>query len=132
MPASKQPTRPASKTAVAPKAQPRPKAAPALAPAPVAAPAKSSKPAALPKAVKPAKPPKQRSKPVRDSFTMPPADFALIAALKARTGTAGRETKKSELLRAGLHALDALNTPALLAALGALAPVKVGRPKSGR
>jgi hypothetical protein len=132
MPASKQPTRPARKTAAAPKAQHQPKASPALPQPAAAAPAKSSKPAAPAKAAKPAKPPKQRSKPVRDSFTMPPADFALIASLKARTGTAGRETKKSELLRAGLHALDALNTPALLAALGALAPVKVGRPKSGR
>jgi type IV secretory pathway VirB10-like protein len=135
MPASKQASRPVRKTAVAPKVQPRPKAAPAVPQPAVAAPAKSSKPAAppkAPKAAKPAKPPKQRSKPVRDSFTMPPADFALIASLKARTGTAGRETKKSELLRAGLHALEALNTPALLAALGALAPVKVGRPKSGR
>jgi hypothetical protein len=82
-------------------------------------------------AAKPAKPAKLRKKPVRDSFTMPVADFALIATLKARALAAKRETKKSELLRAGLHALAALNTGALLAALRALEPVKIGRPKSG-
>jgi hypothetical protein len=80
---------------------------------------------------KPARAPKVRQKPVRDSFTMPEADFALIATLKARLLTAGRETKKSELLRAGLHALDALDTKKLVEALGQLEPVKVGRPKKG-
>ncbi len=93
--------------------------------------AKSAKPVKLAKAVKAAKPPKLRSKPVRDSFTMPEADFALIATLKARTLAAKRETKKSELLRAGLHALAALDAGALVAALAALEPVKIGRPKSG-
>lgn len=66
---------------------------------------------------------------VRDGFTMPAADHALIAALKLRAMRAGRETKKSELLRAGLQALAALDTRALLAALDRLAPVKTGRPR---
>lgn len=66
---------------------------------------------------------------MRDSFTMPEADFALIATLKARTLSAQREVKKSELLRAGLHALAALATPALVAAIAQLEPVKIGRPK---
>lgn len=78
-----------------------------------------------------AKPPKLRRKPVRDSFTMPEADFALIATLKARALSAKHVVKKSELLRAGLQALAALDTPALVAALGQLEPVKVGRPKKG-
>ena len=96
-----------------------------------------AKPATPPQAAKPAKPakpakaPKQQDKPVRDSFTMPEADFALIAALKQRAMAAQRETKKSELLRAGLHALAAMDTPALLSALGKLATVKIGRPKKG-
>ena len=77
------------------------------------------------------KPAKLRQKPVRDSFTMPATDFALIAILKARALVARRETKKSELLRAGLHVLTALDTPALLATLGKLNEVKVGRPKKG-
>jgi hypothetical protein len=100
----------------------------------VAKPALASKPAlAVPVAApgKAGKAPKLRQKPVRDSFTMPEADFVLIATLKARAMAAQRETKKSELLRAGLHALFALDTPALVAALGQLDPVKIGRPKKG-
>jgi hypothetical protein len=85
--------------------------------------------ARLTKAVEAPKPAKLRQKPVRDSFTMPETDFALIAMLKARALAAQRETKKSELLRAGLHVLTALDTPALLATLGKLDQVKVGRPK---
>jgi hypothetical protein len=81
------------------------------------------------KADKAGKPPKLHRKPVRDSFTMPEADFALIATLKARALAGQRETKKSELLRAGLHALAALSPAELVAALGQLDPVKIGRPK---
>ena len=68
---------------------------------------------------------------VRDGFTMPEADFALFAKLKARAMAGKRETKKSELLRAGLHALNAMTTVELLSALAALAPIQVGRPKKG-
>lgn len=83
------------------------------------------------KATKPEKAPKVRQKPVRDSFTMPEADFSLVATLKARALAGQRETKKSELLRAGLHALAAMDGPTLLAALQALDPIKTGRPKKG-
>jgi hypothetical protein len=72
---------------------------------------------------------KQRVRLVRDSFTMPEPDFALIAALKARTMAAQRETKKSELLRAGLQVLMALDDGTLMNALGRLQPLKLGRPK---
>jgi hypothetical protein len=75
------------------------------------------------------KPAKQRMRLVRDSFTMPEPDFALIAALKARTMAAQRETKKSELLRAGLQVLMALDDGTLMNALGRLQPLKLGRPK---
>ncbi len=75
------------------------------------------------------KPKKHRGKPVRDSFTMPEADFALVATLKSRTLSAQRATKKSELLRAGLHALAAMSTPELIKALNRLEPIAVGRPK---
>ena len=118
---------PAAPTRVTPAVKPSKSTKPAKS----AKPAKPAKPAKGVDLAKAAKPTKLRQKPVRDSFTMPEADFALIAALKARLLSAERETKKSELLRAGLHALAALDTAALLAALGALAPVKVGRPKSG-
>lgn len=77
------------------------------------------------------KPPKLRARLVRDSFTMPDSDFALIATLKTRALSANREAKKSELLRAGLHALMALDSDTLLGALGRLQPLKVGRPKKG-
>ena len=94
-------------------------------------PPKSAPVQRTPKPPKAAKPPKLRHKPVRDSFTMPEADFALIATLKARALSAQRVVKKSELLRAGLHALAALDTPTLVAALGQLDPIKIGRPKKG-
>lgn len=66
---------------------------------------------------------------VRDSFTMPADDFALVALLKGRALQAQRPAKKSELLRAGLRALSGLSPQALAKALDALAPVKAGRPK---
>lgn len=90
---------------------------------------KAAKPAEAAKASKPAKPPKVRIKLVRDGFTMPETDFSLIATLKARALAAAREAKKSELLRAGLHALAAFDTPRLIAMLDELQPVKTGRPK---
>lgn len=119
----KQPAKPAAAKAVV-----ATKAAKVVVTETPAKPAKEPKPAKVTKA---AKEPKARLKPVRDSFTMPEADFTLIATLKARALGAKREAKKSELLRAGLHALAALDTGALVAALNRLAPVKVGRPRKG-
>ena len=72
---------------------------------------------------------KPRIKPVRDSFTMPQQDFDLVAAMKKRALGFQRPAKKSELLRAGLHALHALDNAALKTALERLSPVKAGRPK---
>lgn len=72
---------------------------------------------------------KVRSKLVRDSFTMPEQDFGLIAALKERALNFKRPTKKSELLRAGLQALQLLPDAKLRIALDALVPLKAGRPK---
>ncbi len=73
---------------------------------------------------------KLRQKLVRDSFTMPQADFDQIDALKARALAFLRPAKKSELLRAGLQALSALGDSELKAALESLSPLKVGRPKN--
>ena len=78
---------------------------------------------------KPSKPAKVRL--VRDSFTMPEADFALVAVLKARALGLGRAAKKSELLRAGLQLLNQQDAPGLLTALERLQPIKTGRPKRG-
>ncbi len=66
---------------------------------------------------------------IRDGFTMPAADHALIAQLKARAVELKRPAKKSELLRAGLQLLVQLSDRALLSALTALADVPQGRPK---
>ncbi|MBA4342897.1 MAG: hypothetical protein C0423_12190 [Methylibium sp.] len=93
---------------------------------------KAAKPAKAQKAAKPAKAAeKPRAKLVRDSFTMPEMDFALLDQLKARALELKRQAKKSELLRAGLQALAALAPTQLLQALERLAPVKTGRPKKG-
>jgi len=107
----------------------------------VAAPAKTTaraKPKAEAAAAKPAKPPKAPKAPkapkreplVRDSFTMPQADFALIATLKERAVQFKRPAKKSELLRAGLQGLATLSDAQLRSALDRLAPLKPGRPKN--
>ena len=66
---------------------------------------------------------------MRDSFTMPQADFALIQQLKDRALGFKRATKKSELLRAGLQALAALGDAQLRTLLNSLTALKTGRPK---
>jgi len=66
---------------------------------------------------------------VRDSFTMPQSDYAKIAALKQVCLRAGLHVKKSELLRAGLHALSKLGTTQLRRAIAQLEQIRTGRPK---
>ena len=65
---------------------------------------------------------------VRDSFTMPRAEHALIADLKSRALAQGVAARKSELLRAGIQLLDALENEELRRVLSRLARVKTGRP----
>jgi hypothetical protein len=97
--------------------------------APKAAPKPTFRAAAAPAASE--KVPKPRRALVRDSFTMPQADFDLIAVLKERALSFKRPTKKSELLRAGLQVLLTQTDAQLRAALDRLAPLKPGRPKKG-
>ncbi|MGB8517077.1 MAG: hypothetical protein WCD45_04225 [Gallionella sp.] len=66
---------------------------------------------------------------VRDSFTMPQAEYQKIADIKEACLKAGMHVKKSEVLRAGLQALTALSVPQLKAALGKLDKIATGRPK---
>jgi hypothetical protein len=88
-------------------------------------------PAARPQRGQPAaKPPKLKL--VRDSFTIPRDEYAVIDALKARSAKLGRVAKKSELLRAGLKLLASCTDPGLLGALEAVPSVKTGRPKGKR
>jgi hypothetical protein len=101
--------------ATVPRAVKRAAAAPAVAPAAAPAPA--------------AERPRTKEKLVRDSFTMPRSDFALIVQLKERALGFRHVAKKSELLRAGLHALAALEAPALQALLARLPALKSGRPR---
>ncbi len=49
--------------------------------------------------------PTAQTKVVRDGFSMPADDYALIAELQAQCLKAGIAATKSEVLRAGLHAL---------------------------
>lgn len=80
-------------------------------------------------AVASVKPAKAKLKLVRDSFTMPQADFELIDMLKQRALDFRHSVKKSELLRAGLQVLAALPHAQLQAALERITPLKPGRPK---
>lgn len=116
---------------VATKKQPKAKAAAPAAKksAPRTAAAKPTVVATTP--LKISSPAKVKQKLVRDSFTMPRADFSLIHSLKERALTFRRPTKKSELLRAGLHALSTLPDAKLKLVLEGLVPLKAGRPKKG-
>lgn len=75
-----------------------------------------------------AKPPVQ-VKVIRDSFTMPVSDHELITTIKKRCMSAGIDTNKSEILRAGLAALDGMNDKELSALFEGLTKVKTGRPQ---
>lgn len=66
---------------------------------------------------------------IRDTFTFPQEDYELIAALQTRCLQKATSVNKSELLRAGLHALTLLSDDDLLAQLNALTKLKAGRPK---
>lgn len=66
---------------------------------------------------------------VRDSFTMPQADYDLIAALKEKSAKAGLHAKKSELLRAGLQALAKMSAAQLKRNIAGLEKIKTGRPR---
>lgn len=87
-----------------------------------------------PKHAKAAKPVKQKkAKLVRDSYAMPETEYARIAELKKRLAAAGTDFKKSELLRAGLAVLVALDDAGLMAAMGRVERIKTGRPaKEGK
>ncbi|QNN59525.1 hypothetical protein H9K76_08695 [Diaphorobacter ruginosibacter] len=70
----------------------------------------------------------KKPKLVRDSFTIPKDEYAVIDDLKLRGAQLGHQAKKSELLRAGLKLLASLNDQQLLAALRAVPAIKTGRP----
>jgi hypothetical protein len=102
----------ASKSAKAPAKRTRaatPTRAPKATRAASPAPAPKTKPAApTPDTIKPPKPDR-----VRDKFSLPTADYALIDKLKLSAKRNGIKAKKNDLLRLGLQALDALSSSEL-------------------
>ncbi len=101
----------------------------------VTEPVTALEPAAAPeqgKAAKPSKPAKiRRAKLVRDSYTMPEAEHALITGLKKRCLSLGVAAKKSEILRAALAVLARLSDAEVALAIQGLAVIKTGRPAKG-
>lgn len=92
-----------------------------------------SKPAKAPDtpaAVQPKDARAKKPKLVRDSFTIPKDEYAVIETLKQRAASLSQPAKKSELLRAGLKLLASLSDAALRNALQAVPFIKTGRPKA--
>jgi hypothetical protein len=71
-----------------------------------------------------------KDKLVRDSFTIPKAEYLVLQALKQRATDLRRPAKKTELLRAGIASLDAMPDDAFLAVLSRVPSLKTGRPKA--
>lgn len=94
-----------------------------------AAPANAASKAIEPHVAKVAKP--RKAKLVRDSFTMPEAEYVLFAELKGRCLSGGVAAKKSEVLRAALVAFAAQSDANVFKAIKTLSPVKTGRPAKG-
>lgn len=101
------------------------KASPAPAAAPDA-PVRGRPKVAPPPVVPPTEEPKVELV-IRDTFSMPPGDHGLIEQLRVRAAREGRNTNKSEVVRAGLHALSSLAPAQLTELLRRLEQVKPGR-----
>lgn len=70
----------------------------------------------------------KKPKLVRDSFTIPKPEYLVLEQLKQRATQLGAPIKKSELLRAGIKALAAMDSVDYLASLAAVPAIKTGRP----
>ena len=71
----------------------------------------------------------RKPKLVRDSFTMPEQEYAVIGQVKKACLKAGFEIKKSELLRIGVALISQIDRATLQSVLSALPQLKTGRPK---
>ena len=80
----------------------------------------------MPKAGKPAKAKKVRL--VRHSISMPESEYAQIAVLKKRIADFGGKARRSELVRAGIAALVAMDNVELTAVMARVERIKPGRP----
>jgi hypothetical protein len=68
-------------------------------------------------------------KTVKDTFSFPVADHAMIGDLMALLLKNGVKANKSEIIRAGLHALNGLSQEELMDSLEGIDRIPVGRPK---
>lgn len=128
----KTPVKVATKVAVKPVANLV--ASPVVKPAAKSKPTTKAKPTAKPieskTVVKDAK--TKKPKMVRDSFTFPKAEYAVLDALKLRAAKLGSPAKKTELLRAGVKAIAAMQDAAFLTALKVVPSLKTGRPAKAK
>lgn len=86
-----------------------------------------------PVTAQPAKPVKvKKPKLMRDSFTIPKIEHAVLQELKQRAATLTRMVKKSELIRAGIKTLAALPDTVFMNALLAVSAVTPRRPKKSK
>ena len=139
-------TKPAAKPAAVKAAAVKPAAVKPVAAKPVAAKAAAVKPAASKAvAVKPTAARVRRTaaaavdidtrekarkpKLVRDSFTMPEQEYAVLGQVKKACLKAGFDIKKSELLRIGVALINQIDLVTLKTVLVALPQLKTGRPK---
>lgn len=83
-----------------------------------------TKPVAATKTI--AKP--KKVKLVRDNFSIPAHEHALLVELKKRAKKLGKEFKKSEFVRAGIAHLVSLTDTVLVNTLAKVERVKTGRP----
>jgi hypothetical protein len=72
----------------------------------------------------------KKPKLVRDSFTIPKAEYAVLEELKQRAAQLARPIKKSELIRASIKVLASLSGAAFLTALNQVPVIKTGRPSA--
>lgn len=75
----------------------------------------------------PVKNEKAKSSVIRDTFSMPPDDYELIDQLRTRAALLGHIVTKSEVIRAGLHALTELEGDELLKAITKPVRLQPGR-----
>lgn len=111
---AKSATNSANNPAVKPVAKPTPSATTQSTPPAPTAPEKNTK----------AKKPKM----VRDSFSFPKAEYTVLQELKERSNRLTSPAKKTEILRAAIKTLAALDDPAFLAVLQSIPSLKTGRP----
>jgi hypothetical protein len=70
-----------------------------------------------------------QSKVVRDSFTLPEDDYAMMLAMQERALDFRLHVTKGEVLRAGVHALKKMSDEEFLSCLKGVEKLKPGRRK---